>query len=128
MKKAFVLIILALILVGVAFWVQSGIRLKKAEASNKIDNGHIYFFYQERCPHCHHSRDYIKEKYPNLKVEYRDIAVQANWPDFMECAKKFNVPEDQLGTPLICMGKNFILGWSEKDQNNFDKYVKSFLK
>ena len=120
MKKALLLIIAAVLCGCVGFWLQS--------RNAGIDDAHIYFFYQERCPHCHHARDYIKEKYPTLQMENRDVAVRENQGDFLKCAKKFNIPENQLGTPLICMGKNVILGWGEKEQNNFDKYVKPFLK
>lgn len=124
MKKAFLLIIAAVLCGCVGFWLQS----RKAAAFSRIDDAHIYFFYQERCPHCHHARDYIKEKYPTLQMKNLDISVKENQDDFLECAEKFNLPKDQLGTPLICMGKNVILGWSEREQNNFDKYVKPFLK
>ncbi len=123
MKKAFLLILAAVLFGCFVFLLQS----RKA-AFSRIDDAHIYFFYQERCPHCHHARDYIKEKYPNLSVEYRDIAVHENLSDFWKCAEKFSLKEDVLGTPLICMGKNIIVGWSEKDKNNFDVYVKPFMK
>ena len=124
MKKLFPLIIVVIIMTGVAF----GILSKRATALNKIDDAQIYFFYQERCPHCHHARDYIKEKYPRLAVEYRDIAVQKNLSDFYKYAKKFNLKDEELGTPLICMGKHVILGWNDKEKTNFDTYVKPFLK
>ena len=41
------------------------------------------------------------------------------------CAEKFDLPQNRLGTPLICMGNNYILGWSEKAPATFEAYLKS---
>ena len=127
MKKALFLIIAAILAGYIAFYLQTK-RAVSSDSSDKIDDAHIYFFYQERCGHCHHARDYIKEKYPTLAVEYRDIMIKENLADFMACAKKFNLPEKQLGTPLICMGQNVIMGWGKQDPSRFDAYVKPFYK
>ena len=44
----------------------------------------IYFFYQETCPHCHTAAQYIKNKYPALKINERDIKLPGNMALFKE--------------------------------------------
>ena len=91
-----------------------------------LDNNKIYFFTKTNCPYCQKAEQYISQKYPNLKVEYKNIKTKRNRDLFARCAKKGNIPENRWGTPLICMGDNVFLGWSEKTQIGFDKIVKDF--
>lgn len=94
--------------------------------SQNISNSEIYFFYQTTCPHCHHASQYIAQKYPNLKMKNLDVRVAENFNLFMKCAQKFRLPQESLGTPLICMGDHYIMGWSDTDANKFDMYVRRF--
>ena len=41
---------------------------------------------------------------------------------------KFYLDKSKLGTPLICMGQNVILGWGEDQQKQFDEYVIIFMQ
>ena len=47
---------------------------------------------------------------------------------FAKCAKKAGIPKDKWGTPLICMGNNVFLGWSDKTKAKFDELAKDFKK
>lgn len=107
---------------GVFFYIGSNTKY----STKKIDDGHIYFFGQERCPHCRSAKEYISKNYASVKIEYRDIAIRENQAGFVACAEKFRLDKDLWGTPLICMGQNVILGWGEKEQTLFDEYVKAF--
>ena len=95
-------------------------------ASAGIDNAHIYFFYQTSCPHCHHAAAYISSKYPNLKMIQADVRQADNFKLFLKCADKFKLDRNTLGTPLICMGDHYIMGWSDSDRVKFDSYVQKF--
>lgn len=46
---------------------------------------------------------------------------------FMQCVKKFDLPHKDIGTPLICMGDNYLIGWSEEEAKKFDSFVQPFL-
>ena len=94
--------------------------------TNDISDQKVYFFYQTTCPHCHHAAAYITQKYPNLKMVNLDVRTKQNFDLFLKCAKKFNLPQNSLGTPLICMGNHYIMGWSDADANKFDIYVRRF--
>lgn len=95
--------------------------------SDKIDNETIYFFTKDMCPYCNHAATYIATNYPQLHVEFKDITTEENMELMIACADKFKLNKRQLGTPLICMGQHYILGWSESEAKNFDSYVKDFL-
>ena len=124
MKKLF-LLLMAVLIVGCAGYITAS----NAKYSTKqIDDEHIYFFEQKGCPHCIHAKEYVSKKYPNLKVKYLDISQKENQAGFVACADKFGLDRKSLGTPLICMGQNFILGWSDDEQYEFDMYVKAFVK
>ena len=70
----------------------------------------------------------MNEKYPNLEMKLINIRQsRENFELLLKCAKKFNIGNN-LGTPLICMGDNYIMGWSEEQQKQFDEYVKDFIK
>ena len=47
---------------------------------------------------------------------------------FEKCAEKFNIDKRELGTPLICMGNNYILGWSKNAGIQFDSYLARMKK
>ena len=83
-----------------------------ASVMQSVSNNEIYFFYQNTCPHCHHAAQYIKDHYPNLKMINLDVRVPQNYNLFLKCAQKFNLRQNTLGTPLICMGTHYIMGWS----------------
>ena len=95
-------------------------------ACSDLDSDKIYFFTKPNCPYCQRAEAYIKEKHPNLKVEYKNVNIQRNRVLFSQCARKFDIPQSQLGTPLICMGDNVLLGWSEKHRVKFEEIIKNF--
>lgn len=98
-----------------------------AKNSEVLDDSKIYFFYQISCPHCHDAAKYIKEEYPDLKMVSKDIKYPGNFNLFQKAVKKYNIG-NTAGTPLICLGDKYIMGWSEKNRVLFDKYVESYLE
>ena len=99
---------------------------QNTKALQDISANQIYFFYQTSCPHCHYAASYIKNKYPSLKLINLDVRQQSNYNLFMKCAQKFKLPQNTLGTPLICMGDHYIMGWADTDRVKFDSYVQKF--
>ena len=88
----------------------------------------IYFFTKDMCPYCHQATAYITEQYPHLEVSFKNIADEENMTLLMACADKFQLDKRRLGTPLICMGDTYVLGWSDAEKAKFDTAVKAFLK
>ncbi len=116
MKK---LLIIALCVFGIT-------ACEKQVTETKLDDNKVYFFYQSTCPHCHHALEHINHVAPNLDMQMVEIAGSGR-NLFIKCVQKFNLPREQIGTPLICMGDHYIMGWSEIEAVKFDEYVKSFM-
>ena len=92
-----------------------------------LSDDKVYFFYSETCPHCHDAQAYISKTYPNLKMERADVATPEGYNLFLTCAKKFNLG-NMIGTPLFCMGDNYLMGWSDENREKFDKLCPAFKK
>ncbi len=99
---------------------------KKTETA-VLDDGKIYFFCYNECPYCHKAVEYIDQKYPNLGMSMVNIYVGNSFELFKKCGQKFNLGNN-IGTPLLCMGDKYIMGWSEENARKFDDYVKPYLK
>ena len=98
--------------------------------SSKVDLGdnQIYFFTKKHCPYCEVATEYIKIAYPRLEIRYLDIHEKKNYNLLVSAAEKYNLDTGRVGTPFICMGNNYLLGWSIEQQGKFDNYVRPFLK
>ena len=99
-----------------------------AKSDEVISDNEIYVFIQKGCSHCLAAEKYLKEKQPDLKVQLKDIAEPENLKLFFACGSKFKLNKATMGTPLFCMGKNYILGWSFEEQQKFETYVQDFLQ
>ena len=93
-----------------------------------LDSDKVYFFTKTECPYCQKAEQYISKQYPNLNIEYKNIKTPANEALFAKCARKADIPKSKWGTPLICMGDNVFLGWSDKTKSKFDELAKNFQK
>ncbi len=132
-KIKIILCILSLIFVTTACDnKESGTNSKNSnkQMSQSIDReisiDKIYFFYQDSCIHCHHAFEYINKKYPTLKIDKVNINNTNGAVLFLQCARKFKLGS-MIGTPLFCIGDNYVMGWGEEQQQKFDSYIKSFL-
>lgn len=101
--------------------------LQACDNTASINDNEIYFFFYDGCPYCHHAMEYINKKYPNLEMTKVDVYDTKGYKQFEACAEKFDLGE-KAGTPLFCMGKHYILGWSKNTEKKFDLYVRPFLK
>lgn len=90
-----------------------------------LSENEVYFFYQQSCPHCHHAADYIKENHPDLAVKSLDIRMPGNMRLFEDAVKTYKIT-GTTGTPLICFGKNYIMGWGSEDPKRLDSYAEKY--
>lgn len=122
MKKTLFFYIVV-VLAGISFWIWA----TQAVSQDAIQEKEIYLFTQKTCPHCWAAEAYLKEKYPSLSIQSRDISDQQNRALFFACGEKFGLSKIKMGTPLFCMGEHYIMGWNQEEQNKFDTYVQDFL-
>lgn len=105
-----------------------GISANKATANSipEQTTTQIYFFFMPGCPHCQNALKYIKGKYPNLVLIGRDISQPGNMKLMQQAVADYGI-YGMIGTPLICLGNNYIMGWDETSPQNFDSYVQPYL-
>lgn len=84
-----------------------------------------FFFFQEGCSHCHVAADYVKEHHPDMRIKALDIKMPGNRRLFERAIKNYKI-KGAAGTPLICFGQNYIMGWSDVDPIRFDEYAKDY--
>ena len=92
-----------------------------------LKDDEIYFFYQTSCPHCHEAAQYIKKEYPELKMVARDISLPGNMKLYVQAVRYYGII-GSAGTPLICFGPKYIMGWGDQNRQLFDLYVQPYLK
>ncbi|MBR2273396.1 MAG: hypothetical protein IJ864_00975 [Alphaproteobacteria bacterium] len=92
----------------------------------KQANNRIYVFSQPGCGHCVHARDYMRRYYRNYDIRELNIREGKNMGYLLHFARKYKIPEQTLGTPLIVMGENYVMGWGEEQQRRFNRYIKKF--
>lgn len=87
----------------------------------------VYFFYSNVCPHCHDALAYINKKYPNLQLTMVNVQNPDGYNLLLQAAKEYNLG-NQIGTPLLIMGKNHLMGWAAEYETQFDIWIKPFVK
>lgn len=92
----------------------------------------IEFFMHDGCPYCEKALQYISANYPQLPMQVMEIGngdeKGDNLKKFITCARRFKLTGNRLGTPLICMGQHYLLGWSPENEKLFNEYAKPFMK
>ena len=95
--------------------------------TEEISPNKMYLFYSNSCPHCHSALDYINQNHPDAKITMVNIANRQGYDLFLKCAQKFNLGK-RIGTPLFCLGDNYMMGWSSENAKVFDNMVHQFNK
>lgn len=97
------------------------------QKKEKLEDDKVYFFYQTTCPHCHIALEDINRIAPDLELYMYEISGSGR-ELFIQCVEKFDLPRNQIGTPLICMGNSYIMGWSGEEAIKFADYVDKLKK
>ncbi len=91
-----------------------------------LSNDKIYFFAHSMCMNCKEPFMYLAQNHADLNIPITDMKFHHNFELYKECVKKFNIPNNELRLPLICMGDNYIMGWDETAPERFREYLKIF--
>jgi hypothetical protein len=97
------------------------------EASEKelIDNK-IYFFAHSMCHSCRDAFIYFQTYHKDLNIPIADMKYSSNLNLYKQCVKKFNIKNQELRLPLICMKNNYIMGWEKYSEQQFEQALKEF--
>lgn len=93
-----------------------------------LKDNEIYLFYQNSCSHCHDAFQFFDSQMPDVKMNRVNVGSREGWELLLKCADKFNLDKSRLGTPLICMGDVYIIGWGADKQRQFLTQYKRFQK
>ena len=86
----------------------------------------IYVFSQPGCMHCQHAKEYMDKYYKNYDIKDMNIHEGSNMGYMLRYARKHNISQQSLGTPLIIMGDNYVMGWGDEQQRAFNRYARNF--
>jgi len=92
----------------------------------RAPNNSIYVFSQVGCGHCEDARNYMRRYYSNYDIKELNIHKGGNMQYLLKYAQKYRIPQQSLGTPLIVMGNNYVMGWGTEQMKQFNRYIKNF--
>ena len=98
---------------------------RKDNDIRNLSKHEVYFFYQNKCTHCHTAAQFIKAKHPWLKVKALDVDMPGNMRLLQEAAKTYKVG-NSIGTPFICFGENYIMGWGDAEAARFNMLAERY--
>lgn len=111
-----ILYILAMVLLG-----------SNVAADDELAADKIYFFTHKGCPFCEMAEEYIAKNMTDVAIEHVDIDKPGGMFLFRKCVQKFKLGRE-IGTPLFCMGDDYLMGWSEDNLRRFVELVERFKK
>lgn len=94
--------------------------------NDSTNSNRIYVFSQPGCIHCEHAREYMQRYYSNYDIKELNIREGNNMGYMMGYARKFKVSNQNLGTPFIVMGDQYVMGWGNEQMKEFNRYAKNF--
>lgn len=107
-----------LIVLAVMFAVNVSAKMKKE-----------VIIFSQSCRFCDLLKKDLNEnlisEYPNIQFTVLDIREQNNRRLLDKYARQHNLRGD-IGMPLIFIGENYLMGWSEKNKKLLDEYILSF--
>ncbi len=93
---------------------------------SESNTNRIYIFSQPGCVHCEHAREYLQRYYKDYDIKEMNIREGNNMGYMLGYARKFKVSQQNLGTPFIVMGDQYIMGWGNQQVKDFNRYAKNF--
>ncbi len=111
-----------------SFLLMAVMAVMSACSDEKMSDDKVYIFYQNGCSHCTKAEQYIKANYPTVAITYLNIALPGNMRMFQQAVRKYNINAQNAGTPLICMGKNYMMGWGLNQKTQFDLHIKEYME
>ena len=123
MKKLFALLIL---LVG-GFFLLS----KHGEnlALQSLSPDTLFVFSKKGCSHCEEAMTFIKgtirKKYPKFKIQKLDVDNRKNLAKLITLAKKFNINEEEVTTPVLFLNGQILVGWTKAYEDKLLSMVRA---
>lgn len=127
-KIIFAFVLGLFVLTGCDNQTQTKSTAQTANEKSVFSENKIYFFYSNYCPHCHAALTYIKAKHPNLELSMVNVENAGGYKLLVQAVKEYKINGTSVGTPLLLMGKNYLMGWAPEYETQFENYVQPFVK
>lgn len=123
MKKLIIAIVAALVCVPLVGYAIHSYVSKPAVKEIVIFSQPCYF--------CEKLKNYLAtsnlvQRYPEIEIRVLDIQEPKNRAQLEKYAKKYNLTGD-IGMPLMFVGDNYIMGWSDDWAGRLDMYILEYL-
>ena len=87
--------------------------------------------FSQPCFYCEKLKTWLKEnkveeKYPDVKFTILDIQERKNYNLLLQKIKEYNIDGNRVGMPLIFVGKNYIMGWTDSYSTTLDNYINNY--
>lgn len=87
--------------------------------------------FSQPCYFCEKLKNYLAtsnlaEKYPEIQIKVLDIQESENRAELERYAKKYKLTGD-IGMPLMFVGDNYIMGWSDEWADRLEMYILEYL-
>ena len=99
-----------------------------ASEQSAFSENKIYFFYSNYCPHCHEAQKYINAKHPKIELSMVNVENAGGYKLLLQAVNEYKIQGNQIGTPLLLIGKNYLMGWAPEYERQFDFFVQSQIK
>lgn len=113
----------------------SGCAEKKIEPlTENSDTGDVvlYLFYGDGCPHCATAKVVLQSwnaRYPDLNIRSYEVWYRSeNQELYLQMADKFGLPEEGRGVPVLYLGNQYWIGWSEIYEDEIETRLKDCLE
>ncbi len=97
---------------------------QNSETELKADK--IYFFAHSLCQSCKDAYVYLETRHKDLNIPITDMKERHNLELYKQCVKKFNIPNQELTLPLICMGNSYVMGWQNNSPQTFEHALQQY--
>lgn len=88
----------------------------------------IYFFVHSLCQNCRTAYVYLQNNHADLNIPFTNMKFKHNFDLYKECVNKFNISNQELTLPLICMGNEYLMGWNSSSPALFEQKLANFQK
>ncbi|MDR1026164.1 MAG: hypothetical protein LBL47_02070 [Lactobacillus sp.] len=87
--------------------------------------------FSQPCYYCEKMKEYVEPniipEYPNVEFKVLDIREDANRKLLLKYVKAYNIAGNEVGLPLIFVGGNYIMGWTDEYGNDLRKYIDEYI-
>lgn len=85
----------------------------------------LIVFVQDGCIHCSHAEEFLnKNKFKDVVVVFHNLKEPKSMNLLFESIERLAIPQENLGTPIFIFNDNYIIGFSQEQENHLTQMIK----